>query len=255
MGAMEAWQELTIGIIMMVVLGPAVGNYATSVVFRLPFGQTPFEKKPYCGHCGTMLAPKDLFPILSYLMTRGKCRYCSGTIRSSYTWIEVVCGALFIINYLVFGISEDFILITSIGVFWVILAGLEYHENKLFTLIMTYIAALAGLLRVLHDHTLYEAFFSGFMMLFGALVLWKFSDLVAKRKTTTPPDYVWLALLSGLLLPLPLIPLAAIIWLVVWCCSRGLMGVQTKSISLGVALYVALLAPHVEWLQELGAVV
>jgi len=247
---MEAWQELAIGIIMMVVLGPSVGNYATSVVFRLPFGQTPFEKKPYCGHCGTMLAPKDLFPILSYLMVRGKCRYCQGTIRSSYTWIEVMCGALFVINYLVLGISEDFILITAIGVFWIILAGLEYHEDKLFTLILTYLAGLAALLRVLHDQTLYDAFFSGFMMLFGALVWWKLSDWFANRARKDPPEYVWLLLLSGLLLPLSYIPLAMGCWLVLWVLLRVLVGIRIKTIALGPALYIALLVPHSQWLKS-----
>lgn len=247
---MEAWQEIAIGLVMMVVLGPAVGNYATSVVFRLPFGQTPFEKKPYCGHCGTMLAPKDLFPILSFIATHGKCRYCSGKIRSSYTWIEVVCGILFIVNFLVLGISEDFILITSLGVFWVILAALEYHEHKLFTLIITYIAGLAALLRVLHDHTLYDFFFSGFMLMFCSLVYWKASDAFNKRRTTTPPDYVWLALMTGLLLPLPYVPLALGSWLVLWGLLR-VFGVKTKTISLGGALYLALLAPHCAWLSSL----
>ncbi|MFZ8393333.1 prepilin peptidase, partial [Staphylococcus aureus] len=77
----------------MLVLGPAVGNYACSVVFRLPRGQTPFERHPFCGHCNADLKPVDLFPILSWLSTRGRCRYCGGEIPALYTVVELICGA------------------------------------------------------------------------------------------------------------------------------------------------------------------
>ena len=58
---MLAWvaahQFLLIGIVCMVVIGPAVGNYACSVVYRLPRGKTPFERHPFCGHCNADLKP------------------------------------------------------------------------------------------------------------------------------------------------------------------------------------------------------
>jgi leader peptidase (prepilin peptidase) / N-methyltransferase len=70
-----AHEFIIIGIIWMLVLGPAVGNYACSVVYRLPRGKTPFERHPYCGHCNADLKPIDLFPIWSWLSTKGKCRF------------------------------------------------------------------------------------------------------------------------------------------------------------------------------------
>src|SRR5688572_30305026 len=120
---MIEWQSTAYAIILFFLIGPAVGNFATSVVYRLPRAQTPFEKHPYCGGCGTMLSPKDLFPLLSYFLLRGKCRYCGMKIRFSYTAIELACGALFALNFLLFGISEDFILISTLSVFLTILCG------------------------------------------------------------------------------------------------------------------------------------
>ena len=198
---MEAWQETAIGVIMMIVLGPAVGNYATSVVYRLPFGQTPFEKNPYCGDCGTMLAPKDLFPILSFLSTLGKCRYCGVKIRPSYTAVEVACGIIFVVNYLLFGISEDFILITTIEVFLVILCGLEYHEGKIYTLIWTYIVALAAILRVLHDGSIYPFFYTAFTMLFIGIVGWRSMVLFKLADAKKVPKLLWLMVMMGVLVP------------------------------------------------------
>src|SRR5690349_8076964 len=108
--------DIVAGLIFMCVLGPAVGNYACSVVYRLPRSQTPFEKKPYCGHCGTMLKPIDLFPLISFILTRGKCRYCGDPIRASYFVIELLCLAVFIINFLSLGMSDSFLLLTAFSV-------------------------------------------------------------------------------------------------------------------------------------------
>ncbi|MCI5049463.1 MAG: prepilin peptidase [Rickettsiales bacterium] len=240
---MEPWLETTIGIIMMFTLGPAVGNYATSVVYRLPFGQTPFEKNPYCGDCGTMLAPKDLFPIWSYVFSRGKCQYCGVQIRPSYTVIEVVCGIIFIWNYLLFGISEGFILITTYAVFLVILAGLEYHENKLFTLILTYLFGIAAIMRVIDDGSIYGFFYSGFAMLFVGAIIWR-GSMALTGKTIECPPYIWLGVLIGITLPLNQLVVASVASVLLYVLMRQLSSFKAQSIPVSVAIYLALLYPH-----------
>lgn len=199
---MEAWQELAIGLVCMVILGPAVGNYATSVVFRLPRGQTPFEKNPYCGNCNSFLQPEDLFPIWSYVLLHGKCRYCSITIPAIYTWVEVMCGFLFVGNYLKFGISEPFILLTSFGVFGIILAALEWQQNKLYSLILTYLFAIAALYRAVQDSSIYPAFLSGAVVLVVAAALWRVLAICGIGRRETVPAWLWLATLVGVLFPL-----------------------------------------------------
>jgi prepilin signal peptidase PulO-like enzyme (type II secretory pathway) len=188
------------GLIFMLILGPAVGNYACSVVYRLPRGQTPFEKKPYCGHCGTMLQPVDLFPILSFLRTRGKCRYCGGEIRTTYFWIEVICLLMFIAGFLLLGMSQSFLLVTAFGVFLTILAFIDYHEGFISNFMLTLALAVVGLLRALNEHTVYPWFLGGFIALFLAAALWQ---LTRKGKGTLSevPRPVWLALLIGASLP------------------------------------------------------
>lgn len=234
---MEMWQETLMGLIWMVVLGPAVGNYATSVVYRLPFGQTPFEKNPYCGDCGNMLQPKDLFPIFSWLSTRGKCRYCGVKIRPSYTVIEVACGIIFVVNYLLFGISEDFILITSIAVFLVILAALDYHEGKVFTLIWTYIVALGAIYRVLHDGSIYPFFSSAFAMLFVGVVIWRSLVALKKAQAKPVPDVLWLMVMIGVLMPMNKLVLVSAIAIALYAGQRMLFKQNAQSIAVALAIY------------------
>lgn len=238
---MDAWVEIAVGVIMMLVLGPAVGNYATSIVYRLPKGQTPFEKNPYCDDCGAMLQPKDLFPILSYMLTRGQCRYCHTHIPMSYTVIEMLCGLLFIVNYLILGISESFVLITAIGVFLITLSALEYHQGKLYTLILTYILGLGMVLRVLQDGTIYDFFFSGFAMLFVGAIVWRIQVARGKADTKIWPDFLKLMIVAGVLLPTSSLPLFAAIALAFYGLQRVLGGGQIQSPAMGVAVYAVML--------------
>ena len=194
-----AHQITVIGIIWMVVLGTAVGNYACSVVYRLPLGKTPFERHPYCGSCNADLKPVDLFPILSWLSTRGKCRYCAAKVPAIYTVIELVCGALFVANFLQFGISESFLLLTSYGVFVVILAAIHWQHGWISQSIFTYAMLCIALTRTLHEGTIYGWVHGGFLMLMLAIALMR---LAGNKTSPFEKSWVWWFVLMGTLVPM-----------------------------------------------------
>ena len=187
-----------IGMIWMVVLGGAVGNYACSVVYRLPRGQTPFERHPFCGHCNADLKPIDLFPILSWCMTRGKCRYCAGPIPGVYTVIELACVAAFVGYFLHFGMGELFLLYAFYAVMVVILAAIHWQQGWISVSIYSYALAAIALARTLVEHTIDGWVHSGFVMLVLVLVLYRAAG--NKASPFTKP-WIWWFVLMGTLLP------------------------------------------------------
>lgn len=187
-----------IGIIWMMVLGPAVGNYACSVVYRLPRGKTPFERHPFCGHCNADLKPIDLFPIVSWCLTRGKCRYCAGPVPSVYTVIEVVCGIVFIAYFLHFGISEQFLLYTTYAVFTVILAAIHLQQGWIAVTIYSYALACIMLARVLVEHTIYPTIQGGFVMMVIMLLLHR---IAGNKSSPFEKPWIWWFVLLGALVP------------------------------------------------------
>jgi leader peptidase (prepilin peptidase)/N-methyltransferase len=193
-------QATIIGLIWMVVLGPAVGNYACSVVYRLPLGKTPFERHPYCGHCNADLKPIDLFPIISYCLTGGKCRYCAGKIPSIYMWIECACLALFVGNFLAFGISESFLLYTIAGVFAIILAAIQFQQGWLSITIYGYVLLALAFERTRVEGTIYGWIESAFAMLVLCLILEKIRTLITK-KPFKPFEVNWLWWVVLLVIP------------------------------------------------------
>ncbi|MBU1000535.1 prepilin peptidase [Patescibacteria group bacterium] len=53
-----------------------------------------FWGRSYCPKCQHKLAWYDLFPILSFILLKGKCRYCKDKLEIEYLIVETVTGVL-----------------------------------------------------------------------------------------------------------------------------------------------------------------
>lgn len=75
--------------------GTVIGSFLNAVLWRLRTGEGFVRGRSYCPCCRHQLAPQDLIPVMSYLLLRGKCRYCKAGIHPSYLAVELSTGALF----------------------------------------------------------------------------------------------------------------------------------------------------------------
>ena len=76
--------------------GVAIGSFLNVVIYRLPRGgsvSTPTWS--YCPRCEHRLGVLDLFPVLSFLLLRARCRYCHEPISWRYPGVELLTGILF----------------------------------------------------------------------------------------------------------------------------------------------------------------
>ncbi|MDO8663699.1 MAG: prepilin peptidase [Candidatus Wildermuthbacteria bacterium] len=76
--------------------GLAVGSFLNCVIYRLEEGKSFLKGRSYCPHCKHNLSWQDLVPVLSFLILRGKCRYCRGKISVQYPLVEIATGLLFV---------------------------------------------------------------------------------------------------------------------------------------------------------------
>ena len=77
------------------VLGLIIGSYLNVIIYRSVFPPKTSKKRSFCPHCSHKLAVLDLIPLLSYLLLRGKCRYCHEKISLRYPVTELTTGVLF----------------------------------------------------------------------------------------------------------------------------------------------------------------
>ena len=99
------------------IFGLIIGSFLNVVIHRLPImmerewkqdcAETfpelniPIEKDKFnlsvprstCPHCKTPLKFYDNIPLISWLLLKGKCRYCKGTISSRYPLVELLTAA------------------------------------------------------------------------------------------------------------------------------------------------------------------
>lgn len=80
--------------------GLAMGSFLNCVIYRLEKGEGFLKGRSYCPHCKHALAWLDLIPVLSFLLLKGKCRYCHKKISWQYPLVEIATGLLFVLNFM-----------------------------------------------------------------------------------------------------------------------------------------------------------
>ena len=95
-------------------LGASLGSFACAAASRTEAGAKWWGlERSRCDSCGAALAPRDLVPALSFIILRGRCRFCGARIPRRCFAAELVCGLLCALFLLLFGASYTFIFSTA----------------------------------------------------------------------------------------------------------------------------------------------
>lgn len=103
-------------LILVFLIGLCLGSFVNALVWRLHEQEALRKRKKVpasrlkalsiakgrsmCPHCHHELAAKDLVPVVSWLVLRGKCRYCGKPISIQYPAVELATATLFIASYI-----------------------------------------------------------------------------------------------------------------------------------------------------------
>lgn len=230
---------LAMGIIVSLVLGFTAGNYACSLVHRLPRGLGILDKKPYCGSCQTMLATKDLFPVFSALLLNHKCRYCSATIPKTHFYTELALGALFCLCFTKWGFSEPYILVALLGSMLTVLTSIHHNEGFVDKHVLAAVVITGFIYRVLADGSMYPALQAG---LYGVIIA-----AIAWRKDIKRVGHIYVLPMSALIFIAGTIGagvpglIVYLLWFLVFYVLGVLMDSKTKdSLALSLALIITL---------------
>ena len=76
-------------------LGLKIGSFLNVCIVRIPRRRSIVSPRSYCTHCGQALKPYDNIPLISFLLLRGKCRFCKKTISWQYPVVEAMTTVIF----------------------------------------------------------------------------------------------------------------------------------------------------------------
>jgi leader peptidase (prepilin peptidase)/N-methyltransferase len=87
---MTAWPDALpwgYGVAFAILLGAVAGSFIATLVLRWPAGRSILGRSR-CDACARVLGPRDLVPLLSALIVRGRCRRCGAPIDRFHARVE-----------------------------------------------------------------------------------------------------------------------------------------------------------------------
>ncbi len=126
------------------ILGLCLGSFSNVVIYRLPRGESILGRSK-CPKCGKEIPFWLNIPLLSYLMLRGRCRFCGERISPVYPMVESLGGVIMVFSYHISQSPVDFV---RYAVLLFLLLILSFIDLKHFILpdVLTIPGAVLGLI-------------------------------------------------------------------------------------------------------------
>ena len=148
------------------IVGLLMGSFYNVVGIRLPEKKSIIKPRSHCIKCGHVLNWYENIPIISYLFLMGKCRKCKQSFSIMYPAMELFTGVLFLISYMLFGLSENFYLSLIIAS----LVVLIFITDSIYMIILDEALIVSGVL-ILIIKFIYQGFMPALISLGHGMII------------------------------------------------------------------------------------
>lgn len=104
-----------------IVFGLLLGSFSSAVSYRMMRGESWIfsgrnsgqrsgrhgAARSSCPYCRHQLGFRDLIPVVSWMLSRGRCRYCGKHVSALYPALEIFSAAIFLSYYIGAGFRHD----------------------------------------------------------------------------------------------------------------------------------------------------
>ncbi|MCT4595183.1 MAG: prepilin peptidase [Anaeromicrobium sp.] len=124
-------------------IGLLIGSFLNVCIYRIPKEESIAYPPSHCPKCNNQLKPLDLVPLFSYLLNKGKCRYCRETISLQYPIVEFLNGIIYLLLYFKFGLNILFVKYGVLASLLIVISFIDYElkiipdECNLFGIIIS----------------------------------------------------------------------------------------------------------------------
>ena len=89
------------------IFGLCIGSFLNVCIYRLPASKSISHPRSSCTNCNELIPFYDNIPVVSYLLLRGRCRFCREPISLRYPIIELLAGLFALITFFKYGLTLE----------------------------------------------------------------------------------------------------------------------------------------------------
>jgi len=112
-----------------IVFGAIVGSFLNVCIFRLPKEESIIWPGSHCPHCKTPIKFYDNIPLVSYLMLKGKCRQCHGSISLRYPLVEGITALSSLLLIMKFGLSVTYLIYFAFVAALIVITVIDLYQQ------------------------------------------------------------------------------------------------------------------------------
>jgi len=118
-----------INVVLIFILGLIVGSFSNVCIYRIPRNESIIFPASHCPKCRSNISPKDNIPLLSYILLKGRCRNCKSKISIQYPIVEFLTGLIYLIIYLIYGLSVQSLIYIILSSALIIIAFIDLNKQ------------------------------------------------------------------------------------------------------------------------------
>lgn len=182
------------------IIGLVFGSFLNCVASRYVNYVPIYKGRSKCGSCNTTLKFLDLIPVLSFLLSKGRCRYCGAKISIRYPLSELFCGVAYLLILYKFDLSiKTLVYIVLFSCLFVLsLVDFEIYEIPDTCIVISIIAWI--ILNIFEGNWL-SGVIGGFVLAFVVFIISLIMEKVLRKESLGGGD-IKLLFVTGLYLGL-----------------------------------------------------
>ena len=142
--------QLTIFLYIVIFLyGIVIGSFLNVLIFRIPKKENIVQSS-HCMNCGRKLGWRDMVPVFSYIILRGRCRQCGARISIQYPLIEALNGVLYVVVFMAGGFTFSSVLYCLMTSALIVIAVIDERTYQI-PVSQNLFLGLLGILMTVYD--------------------------------------------------------------------------------------------------------
>lgn len=109
--------------------GLVIGSFLNVLIYRIPRSESIVFPSSHCPKCSNRLKWYDNIPVISFIILKGRCRYCESRISIQYPLIELANASSYLVLYIVTGLTIEFFFLALLTSILLTIAAIDIKQQ------------------------------------------------------------------------------------------------------------------------------